>query len=201
MAAIVVPFRGSRAKRRLDGVSDGARAALALAMLGDVLAACVPVGRTLLVTDDELAAELARELGAETIADPGAGQGPGVEAGLAAVAGEAVLVVNADLPCVVPHDIRALAKAVPPGGIAVVAARDGTTNALGLTTPSLFAPLYGPGSAERFHQRAAELGRDAVATVIPALVDDVDTLADLQRISLRAGPRTQAAIATLGIAA
>ena len=34
----------------------------------------------------------------------------------------------------------------------------------------------------------------AVAAVIPNLRDDVDTLDDLERIGLRAGPRTQAAL-------
>ena len=34
----------------------------------------------------------------------------------------------------------------------------------------------------------------AVATVIPNLCDDVDTMDDLLRIGLRAGPRTQVAL-------
>ena len=38
----------------------------------------------------------------------------------------------------------------------------------------------------------------AVATVIPNLCDDVDTMDDLQRIGLRAGPRTQAALGRTG---
>ena len=37
----------------------------------------------------------------------------------------------------------------------------------------------------------------AIAAVIPNLADDVDTLEDLSRIGLRAGPRTQAAIGGL----
>jgi 2-phospho-L-lactate/phosphoenolpyruvate guanylyltransferase len=201
MAAIVIPFRGASGKRRLEPLAEPARAELALAMLGDVLAACVVVGPTVVVTPDDAGAELCAELGARSIDDPGGGQGTAVEAGLGALAGGSALVVNADVPCVIPHDLRVLAEAAPPGGLALVAAADGTTNALALSDPGVFAPLYGPASADRFRRRASELGVDAVAAVIPSLAQDVDTLADLGRVSLTAGPRTQAAIANLGIAA
>jgi 2-phospho-L-lactate guanylyltransferase (CobY/MobA/RfbA family) len=83
----------------------------------------------------------------------------------------------------------------PARGIALVEALDGTTNALSLPTPEVFAPLYGRDSAARFRARARELGLEAVAAAIPNLVDDVDTIDDLQRVALRAGPRTQAALA------
>jgi 2-phospho-L-lactate guanylyltransferase len=201
MTPIVVPFRGAGAKGRLEPLADEVRSELALAMLGDVLAACVATGDTTVVTDDAAAGGLAAELGARPLDDPGGGQGAAVAAALDELQAQTTLVVNGDLPCVVPHDLRSLARAAPPGGLAYVAAPDGTTNALALGSRSLFAPLYGPGSAGRFRRHAVELGAEAVAVVIPTLTDDVDTLADLRRISLRAGPRTQAAIATLGIAA
>jgi 2-phospho-L-lactate guanylyltransferase (CobY/MobA/RfbA family) len=38
MPTIVVPFRGTNGKQRLAPLADGARAALSLAMLADVLA-------------------------------------------------------------------------------------------------------------------------------------------------------------------
>jgi 2-phospho-L-lactate guanylyltransferase len=201
MTTIVVPFRGSGAKLRLSPLTIDAREELARAMLGDVIAACAPVGETAVVTDDVRAARLAVELGARPVDDPGGGQGAAVAAALEGVEGWPALVVNADVPCAAPHDLRALLRAVPPGGLAYVQAADGTTNALALGGPGLFAPLYGPGSAERFRKRATELGIDAVAAVIPNLAGDIDTVLDLRRLSLRAGPRTQAAIATLGIAA
>jgi 2-phospho-L-lactate/phosphoenolpyruvate guanylyltransferase len=199
MAAIVVPFRGVNGKRRLEPLPEDARHELALAMLGDVVAACVAVGTTVVVTGDEDGAALAEQLGGTAVADPDEGQAAAVEAGLAAVDGAPTLVVNADVPCVAPHDLRKLAAAAPPGGLALVAAEDGTTNALALSDPGLFAPVYGPRSAARFRERAADLGVDAVAAVIPSLVRDVDTLADLERIHVGAGPRTQRAMARLGI--
>lgn len=196
MPSIVVPFRAG--KTRLEVGSEEARKALVLAMLGDVLSACLAVGETVLVSADEAARRLAAELGAEALDDPGGGQGAAVAAALARLGEGPVLVVNGDLPCAVPHDLRALERAVPESGLAVVAAADGTTNALGLAGPELFAPLYGPGSAEEFRSHASQLGVASVSAAIPNLADDVDTLADLDRVELRAGPRTQAALAVLG---
>lgn len=192
-AQIVVPFRGRSGKQRLDA-SERERAALALAMLGDVLAAAVSTGRTLLVTDDPAARELAGDVGAEVVDDPGDGQGAAIAAALEQVAPGPVLVVNADVPCVVPHDLRTLGGAAELGAIGYVEARDGTTNALALPDASLFAPLYGGGSAGRFRDHAARAGVTAIACAIPNLADDVDTVEDLRRTGLRAGPRTQAAL-------
>jgi 2-phospho-L-lactate guanylyltransferase len=200
MTGIVVPFRGAGGKLRLAPMPEPERADLALAMLGDVLSAAHVVAPTTVVTEDPKASALARELGCDSLADPGGGQGAAVAAALAGREGR-MLVVNADVPCVVPHDLRSLLRATPAGGIAFVRAADGTTNALGLNRPDLFAPLYGPGSADRFRIHADELGSEALAVSIPNLFDDVDTLADLRRVGLRAGPRTQAAISTLGLAA
>jgi 2-phospho-L-lactate guanylyltransferase len=194
MTQIVVPFRGESGKQRLDA-ADSVRAALALAMLGDVLAACVVSGRTFVVTGDEAARALAEELGAEPVDDPGGGQGAAVAAGLERVDNGAVIVVNADVPCVVPHDLRALAGPAELDAAGLVEAADGTTNALVLPRASLFAALYGENSAERFRTHFDGLGVTVISAVIPNLYDDVDTLEDLRRLGLRAGPRTQAAIA------
>ena len=200
MTAIVIPFRGATAKRRL-GVDEAARISLARAMLGDVLAACLTVARVTVVTDDAVACELAVEAGAHALDDPGAGQGAAVAAGLTALEDAAALVVNADVPCVTGPDLQRLLDAAPADGLALVAAADGTTNALALPTPGAFAPLYGDGSAARFAAHARTLGIEAVSVSIPNLADDVDTHADLVRVALRAGPRTQAALASLGLAA
>jgi 2-phospho-L-lactate guanylyltransferase len=174
VTTVVIPYRGD-AKRRL---TSGLRAAAAVAMLGDVVQAALPLGRVIVVTDDPAVVPG----GAECMSDPGSGQGAAVEAGLAAVTGPA-LVVNADLPLVTTEVLRRLESA----GLALVESRDGTTNALSLPDPSLFAPLYGPGSAERFRAHAT------FATVhIGELVEDVDTDADLERLAPFAGPRTRA---------
>jgi 2-phospho-L-lactate guanylyltransferase (CobY/MobA/RfbA family) len=167
MATIVVPFRREPGKTRLAPLPEQARADLALAMLADVRAACAPLAPTLLAEG------------------PG-GQGRAVAAALRSVRGP-VAIVNADLPCATTADVERLLASSP----ALVGAPDGTTNALALEDASSFRSLYGPGSAVRFE--ALGLRR----LELPGLADDVDTLADLERLAARLGPRTRAALEAL----
>jgi 2-phospho-L-lactate guanylyltransferase len=196
VTTVVIPFAGAEGKSRLHA-SRRVRRLVSLAMLGDVLAACLPLGGTRVVTSDADAAALAHEAGADVVGDPGGGQGPAVQSGLAGVEPGATLVVNSDVPCAVPADLRALLAATPAGGVALVEAVDGTTNALSISAAEAFAPLYGPDSAARFRAHARELGVDSVSVAIPNLSEDVDTIADLKRLHLRLGPRSQAALAGL----
>jgi 2-phospho-L-lactate guanylyltransferase len=182
VATVIVPFR-SGGKSRLP---DELRVKVALAMLGDVLeAATAHADRVRLVTGDTTAARIAEGIGVEVVADPGGGQGAAVQAGLAGIDG-VCLVVNADVPQVSPSDLAALALPPSAGAFAVVAATDGTTNALGLPFADVFQPLYGPGSAARFRARAAALGLDVHDLELPNLRDDVDTVEDLERVGLPA---------------
>src|SRR5205085_423882 len=116
----------------------------------------------------------------------------GLDAAVVAGGGPPYLVVNADLACVTARDLFTLAGAVPDGGLALAPAADGTTNALALSTPDLFQPVFGPGSAARF----AALGPSRTVDA-PNLVDDVDELADLERLAPRVGPSTRAVLAQL----
>ena len=196
MATVVIPFAGAEGKTRLH-TSRRVRRALSLAMLGDVLAACLAVGQARVVTADSDGADVARDAGAAVVADPGGGQGAAVASALADVEPGAMLVVNSDLPCAVPDDLRALLAATPAGGMALVEALDGTTNALSISAAETFAPMYGRDSAARFRAHARDLGLDSVSVAIPNLADDVDTLDDLNRLHLRLGPLTQAALVEL----
>jgi len=130
--------------------------------------------------------------------DPRRGQGAAVQAGLSAAEAAGIagpyLVVNADLPCTTTRDLLALAGAVPDRGLALVAARDGTTNALALADAGLFAAVYGPGSAARFGLLATSTTLDA-----PNLVDDVDTLDDLARLGDRVGAYTRRVLTALDL--
>jgi 2-phospho-L-lactate guanylyltransferase len=194
MPTVVIPFRSTDPKHRLEGLGEAARSSLAHAMLADVLAAALPVGRVLVVAPE--AAGL--PAGVEHTVDPRRGQGAAVRAALdAAVAAGAAapfLVVNADLPCAGTRDLLALAGAVPEGGLALAAAADGTTNALALSDAEIFRPLYGEGSAERFAALAPSRRLDA-----PNLVDDVDTLEDLERLRDRLGAHTRRVLAVLDL--
>jgi 2-phospho-L-lactate guanylyltransferase (CobY/MobA/RfbA family) len=169
VTTVVIPFRGDDAKQRLP---EALRARLAQAMLADVVAAAGEVGTPLLATQG--------------------GQGAAVEAALRDAQELPLLVVNADVPAVTPRDLLSLLGSIPPHGIAVAAAPDGTTNALGLASPSLFRPVYGPGSAERFLALGPSRSVD-----VPNLAADVDTLDDLLALEERLGPNTAAMLAEL----
>jgi 2-phospho-L-lactate guanylyltransferase (CobY/MobA/RfbA family) len=134
---------------------------LAWAMFLDVEAACAPLGEI-------------------RLCDTPGGQGAAVAAALLDVRGP-VVVVNADVPSVTTAELQELLDAAP----ALVAAADGTTNALALLDASDFRPLYGAGSAARF-------GLDALD--LPGLRDDVDTQDDLLRIVDRVGANTRRAL-------
>jgi 2-phospho-L-lactate guanylyltransferase (CobY/MobA/RfbA family) len=135
---------------------------LALAMLSDVTDAVNELAEEALVVDG-----------------PG-GQGEAVAGSLAVRRGP-VTILNADLPCVTSAEIKELTAAAP----ALVAARDGTTNALALRDVGDFKPLYGPGSAARF---AKHLG--AISLNLPGIRDDVDTWDDVERVRDRVGKHT-----------
>jgi 2-phospho-L-lactate guanylyltransferase len=161
---IVIPYAGAGGKTRLGADSEE----LSRAMLEKVLAAAGSVGRTWVVSPDPIE-------GAAWVPDPGGGQGAAVEAALLEIGSGPVLVVNSDLPSVTAEDLHALHEAIPESGIAIAPAKDGTTNAIGLSDTTLFTPLYGPGSAARFRAHAER----AVDVIRPGLRDDVDTPADL----------------------
>jgi 2-phospho-L-lactate guanylyltransferase len=192
MSTVVVPFRGTDPKRRLDPLPERDRLELAAAMLADVLAAAAAVGDVVVVAPEAPQTTVP----VRHVPDPHRGQGAAVrealDAAVAAGLSGPYLVVNADLPCVTPRDLLALAGAVPADGLALAAGVDGTTNALALARADLFEPVYGPGSAGRFAALAPSLRVDA-----PNLVDDVDTPADLVRLRSRLGATTRAVAAAL----
>ena len=189
---VVIPFRAD-GKSRLP---EELRRDVSLAMLGDVVEAAVASADVRVVTADPAGRLVAESLGAVVMDDPDDGQGAAVAAGLEDADG-VCLVVNADLPRVRPSDLAALA--VPPrlGRVGIVAARDGTTNALGLPYPEVFRPLYGPGSAARFVAHALRLALDFEELALPNLVADVDTPTDLDRLGARGGTRTRALLGAI----
>ena len=173
MIRVVIPYAGSRGKTRL-ALGSSEREKLSLAMLATVLSVALEVGQTWVVSPDE-----PQGSDATWIPDPGGGQGAAVAAALREIGAGSVLVVNADLPSLAADDLLALEAATPEPGIAIAAAADGTTNALGLSDTTLFAPLYGRESAARFRAHAERSGVAAVDIIRPGLQNDVDTVADL----------------------
>jgi 2-phospho-L-lactate guanylyltransferase (CobY/MobA/RfbA family) len=147
---------------RVDGKTRLGDPELARAMLADVQAAVADAGAAIVV-------------------DGPGGQGTAVATALAELRGP-VTILNGDLPCVTVAEVKALTAAAP----ALVAAEDGTTNALALRDARDFAPLYGPGSAARYE---AQLGASRLD--LPGMRDDVDTWDDLERVRDRVGANTR----------
>ena len=146
---------------RADGKTRLGDPELALAMFMDVRAACEEVGEVI-------------------VCDAPGGQGAALAVTLAEIDGP-VAIINSDLPCVTVDELSRLVAEAP----ALVAASDGTTNALALADARDFRPLYGPGSADRFGLKRLELR---------GLREDVDTREDLLRLAPLVGPNTRGAL-------
>ena len=157
MVTYVIPYR-SIGKTRLGDRS------LAAAMVSDVVEACKAAD-----------AEDVMIVGA-----PG-GQGEALQGALFSRSGP-VTIVNSDLPCATPDELRRLTASAP----AIVPARDGTTNAIALRDARHFVPLYGPGSAARYAEAL-----EAEQLDLAGLRDDVDTWDDLERVRPRVGRNTR----------
>jgi 2-phospho-L-lactate guanylyltransferase (CobY/MobA/RfbA family) len=127
-------------------------------------------------------ADVQAAAGAAVVVDGPGGQSTALAAALAELEGP-VTIVNSDVPCVTPSELEQLTAAAP----ALVAAPDGTTNALALCDARDFEPLYGAGSAARFERRLGARRLD-----LPGLRDDVDTMDDLERVRERVGRHTRA---------
>ena len=192
MATVVVPFRSTDPKRRLEAVAEPDRVRLAHAMLEDVVDAARPLGAVLVVAPD--AAGL--PAGVRHVPDPHHGQGAAVRAALDAAVADGLpapyVVVNADLPCATTRDLLALIGALPEQGLVLAPATDGTTNAIALSDDALFEPVYGPGSAARFAALAPSTRLDA-----PNLMNDVDVPGDFARLEGRVGEHTRRVLAAL----
>ena len=156
-----------------------------------------PVGETRVVTPDEEAATAARAAGAEPVADPGGGQGAAVQAGVEGVAPGAILVVNADVPCVGP---TISVRSSPRRRLAPSRSSrplDGTTNAVSLPSAACVRAALRSGQRGSLPRARRVAGLEAVSVAVPDLADDVDTMDDLTRLRHRAGPRTQACLVEL----
>jgi 2-phospho-L-lactate guanylyltransferase len=147
----LVPVKAlPRGKSRLAGVLDeDARGDLVLFMLRRVVRACQEADLDVcVVSPDAEVQAAARALGAGTLDDGGRDLSASVSLALERHAGvPGIVVLAADLPHVTADDVRELIEHARP--LALVAAADGTTNAIAASPPAAFRPSYGPGSAAR----------------------------------------------------
>jgi 2-phospho-L-lactate/phosphoenolpyruvate guanylyltransferase len=188
-ATAVLPVkRFDAAKQRLAGGIDvERRRALAAAMVGDVLEAigeARTIERTIVVSGDPTAQEIAAAAGAEVVPDPDdAGH---VEAALAGIAraeaqgATCVVLLPGDCPLLDPRELDRLLTGVPERYVGIVPDRHGTgTNALALSPPGAIVPAFGEGSCTRHVAAAREAGIPFGVEELASIGLDLDTPADV----------------------
>jgi 2-phospho-L-lactate guanylyltransferase len=211
-AIAVLPVKrfGAAKQRMAAGISGGQRRDLAEAMVADVLEAigrARAIERTIVVTGDPIAQELAAGAGAEVVPDPeDAGH---VEAALAGIAraeadgAERVVLLAGDCPLLDPRELDRLLTGVPGSYVGVVPDRHGTgTNALLLSPPNAIVPAFGEGSRDRHVEAARQAGVPFGIEELPSIELDLDTPADLIALTreLEKGPgRAKRTAKALGI--
>jgi 2-phospho-L-lactate/phosphoenolpyruvate guanylyltransferase len=188
-ATAVLPVkRFDAAKQRLGGgIDDERRAELAEAMLGDALdaiSAARTIERTIVVTTEPRAAELAAEAGVEVLSDfADEGHSEAALAGIAAAEARGsgcIVLLPIDCPLMDPRELDRLLTGVPDLYVAIVPDRHGTgTNALALAPPSAIRPAFGEGSCARHVAAARDAGIPFSVEALPSLGLDLDTPADV----------------------
>jgi 2-phospho-L-lactate/phosphoenolpyruvate guanylyltransferase len=186
--AILPVKRLDAAKQRLSlGLDDERRRELVAAMVGDVLeaiGAARAIERTIVVSGDPIAQELAAEAAAEVVPDPAdEGHVQAVQAGIARAESEGarcVVLLPGDCPLLDPRELDRLLTGLPDPYVGIVPDRHGTgTNALALSPPEAIVPAFGEGSCARHVALAREAGLPFGVEELPSLGLDLDTPADV----------------------
>jgi coenzyme F420-0:L-glutamate ligase/2-phospho-L-lactate guanylyltransferase len=204
MRVVVVPAKEfTVAKQRLaEALPAAARAALARAMLEDVLAALrgAPVDRVVVVTPDADVAEVAERSGALVVREmEGHGHTAAVARGVALCrewGATTLLTVPGDLPCLTADEVQRILEAGGPAPSAVfVPSRSGLgTNAACLSPPDAVPLRFGEPSFADHLAAARARGIEPVVLTLPGAGLDIDRPEDL--LALRqAGAGTRAAAA------
>jgi len=218
-ATAIIPVKRFRAaKQRLaEAVGPPGRAALAKAMLADVLAAVTTselVERVVVVTGEGRAEKVALDVSrgvktpVEVMRDPeDTGHSEAATLGIVrakALGAGAVAVLPGDCPLLDPRELDAALGRLGDEGVIVVPDRHGTgTNALLMCPGDAIAPGFGPDSCDRHVERARRRDLAVAVDELPSLGLDLDTFDDLAVLAetLAAeperAPRTADAVAGL----
>lgn len=186
------------AKMRLADVLDAReRAELALAMLVDVVTACVEsemFDRVGVVSGDSDVFWQVRELGATPIAEPAtlSGLNDGLTFGVRYLARrvgcDEVVIFPADVPLVRAEDVCTVVNALADGErrVVMVRAGDNGTNALGLRPPEVIPMRFGVDSASKHRDEAEAAGAEVVELEVARLAFDVDAAGDVETLASKA---------------
>lgn len=192
IAVLPVKRFGAAKQRLAAGMGATHRAELAAAMLEDVLeaiGAARSIDRTVVVTSEPRAIELASKVGCELVADPE--EGGHSDAALAGIArarelgAECVVLLPIDCPLLDPRELERLLTGIPERYVAIVPDRHGTgTNALALAPPDAIAPSFGEGSRARHVAAARTSGVPFGVEELASLALDLDTPADVVALTM-----------------
>lgn len=204
MRIIAIPVKSLEvAKGRLaEALEPLERAALTLAMLEDVLEACVamPGWQTWVVSPDEAILEVSSRRGGRPVPELEPGLNAAirqVEAG--AEGAEALAVVLGDLPLLTPE---ALARALHTLGpvVAAPSASDGGTNVLLRRPPGAIPPRFGSESFRKHREAAGSVALPFAEVRAAELAFDLDRPADVPTLLSLGGPtRTRLACLEMGL--
>ena len=196
MITAVLPFRSvADSKRRMESaLSEQERMELSARLLVRTLAALRDarnIERTILVSPDPLARELARAAGAEAIDDHGVPLNEAIRLGLdrATTSGaSAALIVPVDLAHVSGGALDELVHAwrASRAASALLPALDGGTAALITPLPTSMSLRYGEGSAA-LHLRELTRTTSSVHQLTSPLAADLDTPEDLAAVTAPGG--------------
>ncbi len=206
MRVLAVPVKPlERSKTRLaSALAPGERGMLTLAMLEDVLEACLaqPGWETWVVSGSTEALAIASERGARGMAEEGSSLLEAVRQAEGDLEEEddELATVLADLP-LLTADALSGALSLPGAVVAAPAESDGGTNLLLRRPPTAIAARFGRSSFERHRQGAYRRGLTFREARAPELGFDLDRPADLLAL-LGAGvpSRTQSACRSMGLA-
>ena len=204
MRLFAVPVKSlERAKGRLAEVlTPLERAALTLAMLEDVLDACmgIPGWQTVVISPDEAVLEVSARRRARPLPE----EEPGLVRAIRQVEetfpnADAMAVVLGDLPLLTTEALSKVTRTLGPV-VAAPSGSDSGTNVLLRRPPDVIPPMFGTDSFNR-HQDAAELrGVPFGIARGPELGFDLDRPEDIvQLLQWPARTRTKAACLEMGV--
>jgi 2-phospho-L-lactate guanylyltransferase len=199
VAAVPVKDLVNAKQRLVPALGAAERAALAAAMLEDVLTALAAarLDRVWVVTREPAVDVVARARGAEPLAEDA---NRGHTAAVARAQAEAVrlgarvfLTIPGDVPCVTAEEIHRLLDAAAPGQPAFVPSRSGLgTNGVALAPPDAMPLTFGEPSFERHLATARARGLEPRVLALQGLGLDVDAPSDLAALLAAPGATASA---------
>jgi len=186
VAAVPVKDLVNAKQRLVPALGAEQRAALAAAMLQDVLTAlsAAALDRVWVVTRDPAVIALARARGAEPLIETdNRGHTAAVahaQAHAARIGAHVFVTIPGDVPCVTAEEIRRLGEAAGPRAPAFAPSRSGLgTNGVALAPPDTMPLRFGEPSFDNHLTAARALGLAPRVLSLPGMALDVDAPDDL----------------------